>query len=208
MMLAVRRDGAAASGMAEGRALELPLDGSLHRGKARRPSRAKDAADPHPRHAQPAQPRLPARHGGPGRDARTRRRQLLVVARGDVPLRAVDDAGRCRGGGRAALRRDAGGRLPRVGEFHYLHHDVDGRLMPTSPRWRRGSPRRQTTGIGLTLLPVFYAHSGFGGAAPNRASAVSSTISTVSQNCLNQAARRLNRYLKPSSASRRTACAP
>lgn len=55
----------------------------------------------------------------------------------------------------------------RVGEFHYLHHDVDGRpygdvaVMAQAIAAAAGE-----TGIGLTLLPVFYAHSGFGGAVP------------------------------------------
>jgi len=33
-----------------------------------------------------------------------------------------------------------------VGEFHYLHHDLDGRPTPTSARWRHASsqPRRST----------------------------------------------------------------
>jgi len=56
----------------------------------------------------------------------------------------------------------------RVGEFHYLHHDKDGspygNLAEMAERIAAAS---STTGIGLTLLPVFYAHSGFGGAAPN-----------------------------------------
>ncbi|HYL02529.1 MAG TPA: formimidoylglutamate deiminase [Steroidobacteraceae bacterium] len=54
-----------------------------------------------------------------------------------------------------------------VGEFHYLHHDrggvpfadpgeLAGRIVAAAAR----------TGIGLTLLPVLYAHGGFGGAAP------------------------------------------
>ncbi|NSZ19153.1 formimidoylglutamate deiminase [Agrobacterium vitis] len=56
----------------------------------------------------------------------------------------------------------------RVGEFHYLHHDRDG-----SPYANRAEMAERIvaasneTGIGLTLLPVFYAHSGFGGLAPN-----------------------------------------
>ncbi|BCH64056.1 formimidoylglutamate deiminase [Agrobacterium vitis] len=56
----------------------------------------------------------------------------------------------------------------RVGEFHYLHHDRDG-----SPYNNRAEMAErivgaaEETGIGLTLLPVFYAHSGFGGLAPN-----------------------------------------
>lgn len=55
----------------------------------------------------------------------------------------------------------------RVGEFHYLHHDIDG-----SPYAQRGemswriAAAAKSTGIGLTLLPVFYAHSGFGGQPP------------------------------------------
>ncbi|MDL2403009.1 formimidoylglutamate deiminase [Rhizobium mayense] len=55
----------------------------------------------------------------------------------------------------------------RVGEFHYLHHDKDG--SPYSDiaelAGRIGAASAET-GIGLTLLPVFYAHSGFGGTAP------------------------------------------
>ena len=41
------------------------------------------------------------------------------------------------------------------------------RRTPTSARWRRASPPpRDETGIGLTLLPSFYAYGGFGGAPP------------------------------------------
>lgn len=56
----------------------------------------------------------------------------------------------------------------RVGEFHYLHHDRDGRPYdrPAELSWRIAAAAAET-GIGLTLLPVFYAHSGFGGAAPS-----------------------------------------
>jgi len=52
----------------------------------------------------------------------------------------------------------------RVGEFHYLHHDVDGRpyRYPAELAGRVVAAAR-TVGIGLTLLPVFYAHSNFGG---------------------------------------------
>jgi formiminoglutamate deiminase len=56
----------------------------------------------------------------------------------------------------------------RVGEFHYLHHDVDGgHYADIAEMAGRIAAAAQSTGIGLTLLPVFYAHSGFGGAAPN-----------------------------------------
>ena len=58
----------------------------------------------------------------------------------------------------------------RVGEFHYLHHEPDGRATPTSPRWSgRIVAAAEATRIGLTLLPVFYAHAGFGGAPPGDA---------------------------------------
>lgn len=56
----------------------------------------------------------------------------------------------------------------RVGEFHYLHHDRDGRpyddVAEMATRIAAASSR---TGIGLTLLPVFYAHAGFGGIPPS-----------------------------------------
>ncbi|WP_254062860.1 formimidoylglutamate deiminase [Caulobacter sp. S45] len=56
----------------------------------------------------------------------------------------------------------------RVGEFHYLHHDVDGApYEDPAEMGRRLAAAAQESGIGLTLLPVFYAHSGFGGAAPS-----------------------------------------
>jgi len=55
----------------------------------------------------------------------------------------------------------------RVGEFHYLHHDTDGR--PYADRAAMSAAiagAAEATGIGLTLLPVFYAHADFGGAVP------------------------------------------
>ena len=56
----------------------------------------------------------------------------------------------------------------RVGEFHYLHHDVDGRPYGDIAEMAAAvAGAAADTGLGLTLLPVFYAHSGFGGAAPN-----------------------------------------
>src|SRR5215469_5319569 len=54
-----------------------------------------------------------------------------------------------------------------VGEFHYLHHDQDG--VPFAERGElaaRVAAAAAASGIGLTLLPVFYAHGGFGGQAP------------------------------------------
>ncbi|EJL24212.1 formimidoylglutamate deiminase [Novosphingobium sp. AP12] len=60
----------------------------------------------------------------------------------------------------------------RVGEFHYLHHDrgglhfadigeMSGALMAAA----------SASGIGMTLLPVLYSHSGFGGQPPQLAQA-------------------------------------
>jgi formimidoylglutamate deiminase len=55
----------------------------------------------------------------------------------------------------------------RVGEFHYLHHDKDGgHYADIAEHAARIAAAAHGTGIGLTLLPVFYAHSQFGGQAP------------------------------------------
>jgi formiminoglutamate deiminase len=55
----------------------------------------------------------------------------------------------------------------RVGEFHYLHHQTDGRPYDDLAEMARAvAAAADETGIALTLLPVFYAHAGFGGAPP------------------------------------------
>lgn len=55
----------------------------------------------------------------------------------------------------------------RVGEFHYLHHAPDGGGYADPAEMGAALARAaDATGIGMTLLPVFYAHSGFGGAPP------------------------------------------
>ena len=55
----------------------------------------------------------------------------------------------------------------RVGEFHYLHHDRDGSPYANiAELGERIVAAASATGIGLTLLPVFYAHAGFGEVAP------------------------------------------
>jgi formiminoglutamate deiminase len=55
-----------------------------------------------------------------------------------------------------------------VGEFHYLHNDIDGQAYADPAEMAaRIAAAAATTGIGLTLLPVFYAHSNFGGMAPH-----------------------------------------
>jgi formimidoylglutamate deiminase len=54
-----------------------------------------------------------------------------------------------------------------VGEFHYLHHDVDGRpYADIGELAARVAAAAAQAGIGLTLLPSFYAQGGFGGAPP------------------------------------------
>jgi formiminoglutamate deiminase len=56
----------------------------------------------------------------------------------------------------------------RVGEFHYLHHDASGRpYVDIAEMAVRVVAAVEQTGIALTLLPVFYAHSGFGGLPPS-----------------------------------------
>ncbi|MFD1787147.1 formimidoylglutamate deiminase [Sphingomonas floccifaciens] len=59
------------------------------------------------------------------------------------------------------------GGFTRVGEFHYLHHAPDGTPYadPAAMAVALAAAAGET-GIGLTLLPVYYAQSGFGGAAP------------------------------------------
>ena len=57
-----------------------------------------------------------------------------------------------------------------VGEFHYLHHDHDGR--PYAQRAElahRIAAAAQQTGLGLTLLPVLYTYGGFGEQPPHDA---------------------------------------
>ena len=53
-----------------------------------------------------------------------------------------------------------------VAEFHYVHHDPRGKSYadPAELAWRIVAAAR-TAGLGLTLLPVFYAHGNFGGVA-------------------------------------------
>ena len=56
----------------------------------------------------------------------------------------------------------------RVGEFHYLHHDRDGTpYSHIAEMAGRIASAAGQSGIALTLLPSFYAHATFGGAAPN-----------------------------------------
>ncbi|MCP5083460.1 MAG: formimidoylglutamate deiminase [Alphaproteobacteria bacterium] len=51
-----------------------------------------------------------------------------------------------------------------VGEFHYVHHQPDGQPYDNLAEMaHRIQAAAAETGIGLTMLPVFYANGGFGG---------------------------------------------
>lgn len=51
-----------------------------------------------------------------------------------------------------------------VAEFHYLHHDRGGKPYAQPAELAlRISQAAKTAGVGLTLLPVLYSYSGFGG---------------------------------------------
>ncbi len=54
-----------------------------------------------------------------------------------------------------------------VCEFHYLHHGPDGLPYDDIGEMSQAiAEAAKLTGIGITFLPVFYAHSQFGGATP------------------------------------------
>jgi formimidoylglutamate deiminase len=54
-----------------------------------------------------------------------------------------------------------------VAEFHYLHHAPDGTAYADPAELcTRIAAAAEQTGIGLTLLPAFYAHGGFNAAPP------------------------------------------
>ena len=65
----------------------------------------------------------------------------------------------------------------RVAEFHYLHHDIDGSTYNSSVTRDKSASlatmaqaifdAAKESGIGLTLLPVLYQHSGFGEQTPS-----------------------------------------
>ncbi|NQY37146.1 MAG: formimidoylglutamate deiminase [Alteromonadaceae bacterium] len=55
----------------------------------------------------------------------------------------------------------------RVAEFHYLHHDINGdNYAELATMAHAIFKAAQQSGIGLTLLPVLYRHSGFGELLP------------------------------------------
>ena len=55
-----------------------------------------------------------------------------------------------------------------VAEFHYVHHDPAGKAYANPAELAlQVSQAASAVGIGMTVLPVLYTHSGFGGLAPN-----------------------------------------
>jgi formimidoylglutamate deiminase len=81
----------------------------------------------------------------------------------------------------------------RVGEFHYLHHAPDGSAYANLAEMaERIASASSNSGIGLTLLPVFYAHSSFGGAAPNTGQRRFINDLDQFERLLNQSAQTLN----------------
>lgn len=55
----------------------------------------------------------------------------------------------------------------RVGEFHYLHHDLGGERYDDIAQMSSAIVAAAAeSGVGLTLLPVLYSHSGFGAQPP------------------------------------------
>ncbi|NIJ36051.1 formiminoglutamate deiminase [Sphingopyxis panaciterrae] len=62
------------------------------------------------------------------------------------------------------------GGFTRVGEFHYLHHDIGGAAFGDPAEMSSAIvAAAQESGIALTLLPVLYSHSGFGAQPPQAA---------------------------------------
>jgi formimidoylglutamate deiminase len=56
----------------------------------------------------------------------------------------------------------------RVAEFHYLHHQIDGKAhAPLAAMAEAIFKASKSAGIGLTMLPVLYRFSGFGALVPN-----------------------------------------
>ena len=78
---------------------------------------------------------------------------------------------RARGDRRASLPRDARGRVHARGRVPLpAPRSAGPRVRGHRARWRLASAAAAAdTGIALTLLPVFYAHAGFGGAPPTAA---------------------------------------
>ena len=120
------------------------------------------------RHVERAQSRVPARHGRTHGIPRARRRQLLELARAHVSLRAAHE--RPRMSRRSPRRRMS--RCWRAASRAWASFTTSITILSAMPYGNaaemaeRVAAAAMTSGIGLTLLPVFYAHGGFGGQPP------------------------------------------
>ena len=94
---------------------------------------------------------------GPGRDSFWTWREMMYR----FALRLDPDGAEAMAAMAQVEMLEAG--YTRVGEFHYLHHDCDGRTYANPAEMSaRIFAAAEDTGIALTHLPVFYAHGGFG----------------------------------------------
>ena len=143
--------------------------------RGRDPSRAAGQAQPGgesarrgpgpARHGEPAFAFVPARHGGPRRIPRPSDRRLLDLARGDVPPRRAARARRHRGDRRASsTSRCSSTATPRSPSSTTCTTIATGKPYadPRGAGATASCAAASASGIALTLLPVLYAHGGFG----------------------------------------------
>ena len=92
-----------------------------------------------------------------------------------------------------------------VGEFHYLHNAPDGtRYADPAETGGRIVAAAEASGIGLALLPSFYAHGGCGGKPPTpRSGALPVRSRWLLASCSRQVAGTCSAWTAPRSASRR-----
>jgi cytosine/adenosine deaminase-related metal-dependent hydrolase len=114
-------------------------------------------------HGQPAFARLSARAGRPDRKGGRWPGQLLDLARPDVPLRANITPEQIEAIAAQLFSECLRHGYTALCEFHYIQRDPDGALYARPAEMaERVAAAGQQAGIGLTLLPVLYSHSGFG----------------------------------------------
>ena len=150
------------TGWAENVAVTLATDGRIEAVETGVPGRCGPLAA---RPRQPAQPRVSARHGGPHRSARPRRRDSFWTWR-RLMFRFLDRLTPDHVEAIAAQVQmemlEAG--YASLAEFHYLHHRPDGGAYDNPAEMSdRIAAAAQETGIGLTLLPVLYQTGGCDG---------------------------------------------
>ena len=164
-----------------------------------------------PGHAEPAQPRLPARHlqGSPSGGAGTRTASGAGVS-SCTSSSSASNRTNSRRSARSRTRRCSRRASPTWASF-----TTCTTIAAASPFADPGELAARIaaaaahTGIGLTLLPVFYAHGGFGGSRCQRASAALHQRSgTLRAHPRGEPGRRARASPVPSWGWPRTACAP